>query len=1836
MSSNTPDIERFMETLGKVSGFQALAAVADLKAASLTACNMSAITKYFSKAGSSRSNCIWDGTDCSQRVQALAAASTAAVIPTIDDHGKKFAALVNQEPAFQVPKSKIQDLITPMYAEHINTQIALDGFSTLRQLYTDTSFATFVKGPFFNPFQDQPDNHCALNVLFTYEYFMLGPDFVMPQDITKTSSYEIVQRWQSKLSVSTMAKDQLIALAQSYGYALSGIFSVTGTADAQLSAYVAGLANGNALFPSAGTELGALDSSISQLIEDGKNQTLFSNDTIEAYNQATSFQLWYQWNTDLSANGSFWQIAVMAAEADGVSDGATSAAFAYTVNMIYGGDLVQWAKNNAGQSFINANAQVNNYVVEQHSIFAGSCFSAGTQIMTDQGSKPIEKLSEGTRLLTHAQPQQYGIVSDENVIHRDPKHLFGFNGEREFFTPGHVFFTTTGLRAIVPEIARVENPWLDVGKLQVGHILLHTSDGKKYQHVQIRSIRGRTSQEKYVYGVHLREGLRSYHANGYLVALNYPEITVSSIAAQLQEIPQAQRLRLLSQSGAVIPYLRRFGGQTVLEAIEREAKSPSPLYGGKVQPISRISIRELIMPYILYSKDSMKCLARVELHSGVLRIDSKLCEQASFDGKRLSWSRRINNATWEHAYCTFTKKGFRAEGRLIRSREKLPTYEEVAANFTRFQMIPGVLAKRTGLGKTHHAVKSGAMKKILQANDDDPNFWSWSMQYDPRSFDGSLDPTTWKPSVPCGSVTMDIIDDVVDYDSLTIGLYDQVSDAMLSNCKKILPNADAQNAMDQMQKLYEHIASSSVDSQIYHTFNVLYAQKILQASDEYTTWLQNNPDYLDQKSQPPTTNLHFTGIGMNPSFVIPILFQSLKLTTAIDGSTVTGIFTEFDIYSSGRNGTAHWVGGNHNMSNEILLSDAQAEATQATRATGHFQLAAHTVPEADIIGRLASARLDDDNDLMTQIVQCEYDQNTVNSNVQTLLKNVMAWHMSDSERGLFLGVAKPTNLPAQFTTDLVGSDTAKWLANTYARAYICQVLAQDDSQIRSQYRFTSKEIKNIRYFWTGQGGECLAKSGIYQSLERNLTRYQIRTNYPPVMTAYNSDGGNGGLTISTKLFNNYTNAYGLGAFGNGPSASATTLLTKLTAIMDALDNAASQKYMRKIWTDDTSSQTITVTDTNSNQLTYIVLARKNWPLWHSPYWGNPNVNSNIVANKLEDLWLQDTLQDIVLKLLSNDPSITSPSLIQMGKEIKAWGEQLKGWDAMSPKDQSLLVISSFGSRIRLMMAGLAITFGWIKSGGSWIIAKGQAMAAAWKNGAERIGDVAEEAMEKDNVDPLPPDLPGMTAILGKSLLFLVGAAALGAQIWLLSDTWADADTLKRGQLILGVIGSFNNMAKLGTDAIETILRRKGGALDPAGQSLCARFDQEYGEFLQNESAVLDVDASGVGSAPENLIPETNLAEELNGDDIKPITSEWQMVEGQASDELEAALEASLNAANKAARITKAFTIVRGVLDVLGYLVAIGMAIFMTWQLVENWSKLSTGDRIFQSIQVALALIEGIGAAIMVGLGATAAIASLAVGLGWLSGRAFAASAVATYFAAASIFASVTIVLAVIGLLVMIALFIWEYTKPPPANPVEQWMQNTGKPWADGSSIQAPDMPTTFSMPTTYTMNQSTVQEVQMSFKNTTGADFCGIVALEVELTSGPNPAALFNDGVAFQTGDSTKTSAGYCRLQSSAGSNSQASLNIVQHFVPSGNTGDTKNDVNQVNFQIEGPIKTDPDTGLEAPDLTVLAGETLTLFVYGTVYTDQLTDKKAPTCYVSQTQVWSLDSQEEDVAIRRN
>ncbi|KAI6758743.1 hypothetical protein HG530_010983 [Fusarium avenaceum] len=196
-------------------------------------------------------------------------------------------------------------------------------------------------------------------------------------------------------------------------------------------------------------------------------------------------------------------------------------------------------------------------------------FVAGTVIQTEKGNETIENVAENTRVLTRAgESQQWGVRSDEVVMAPASDFLFSFNGGDPFFTAGQPFYTTTGIRAINPALALRQNPWLEIGRLTIGHVLLRLNATKtSYETEEIKSIMPSQNEGANVYGLHFREGLRSYHANGYLVSLNYPEITGASISHYLRTMPNDVKTKTLQSLQDLKFLFDRFGAGSIIDRL---------------------------------------------------------------------------------------------------------------------------------------------------------------------------------------------------------------------------------------------------------------------------------------------------------------------------------------------------------------------------------------------------------------------------------------------------------------------------------------------------------------------------------------------------------------------------------------------------------------------------------------------------------------------------------------------------------------------------------------------------------------------------------------------------------------------------------------------------------------------------------------------------------------------------------------------------------------------------------------------------------------------------------------------------------------------------------------------------------------------------------------------------------------------------------------------------------------------------------------------------------------------------------------------------------------------
>ncbi|KAK3371086.1 hypothetical protein B0T24DRAFT_531973, partial [Lasiosphaeria ovina] len=572
------DVDKFLADVSNVSALSIDEYSSRLRAAILATPRMGKVSSFFQLSDGDKkygqNDCTFGGVDCKDMVTRLGIATASVVLSKLGD-ARGFNGLADGAEAAKVRDATMQELMPWLFLDHINRALAQGSVKlSLADIRKDDAlvldFKKTLSSAAFNPITGREDHHYAETLLFIYEFFEAGADMKIPTDPSQLKSKEVLAHWSATHPDNSYKTDVklLKKFAGLLGRSSATVFNPTRLASAEISSYLRQLQIAGLLFKPD------ISDTMKQSAEAVLDGTFFDAEYNKAY-QVQGHTLLNSWQEQIddATPSNFWRVGWTSATSDHKYDAMTAADW-------YGDKVFQWVNENSDYNFIKKD-----HIVAKVELYGGTrinphtgdpiptCFAPGTQIMTfNFGTTAIEELREGTQVLTRADPQQWGICSSETVKLPCPERLFGINGEGAFFTAGHPFFTTTGLRAIDPEAARRENPWIEVGTLKIGHQLLRVrqDDTSSYETVEIRTIEALKSEHQFVYGVHLREGLRSYHANGYLVALNYPEITVASVAQALQSFPPQQRLGLLAGLRELAPLLQRFGGSTVLELLERE------------------------------------------------------------------------------------------------------------------------------------------------------------------------------------------------------------------------------------------------------------------------------------------------------------------------------------------------------------------------------------------------------------------------------------------------------------------------------------------------------------------------------------------------------------------------------------------------------------------------------------------------------------------------------------------------------------------------------------------------------------------------------------------------------------------------------------------------------------------------------------------------------------------------------------------------------------------------------------------------------------------------------------------------------------------------------------------------------------------------------------------------------------------------------------------------------------------------------------------------------------------------------------------------------------------
>lgn len=242
----------------------------------------------------------------------------------------------------------------------------------------------------------------------------------------------------------------------------------------------------------------------------------------------------------------------------------------------YGDEVNQWLRNNK---------ELGGFVVgpTNHNVEVGGgcCFAPGTSILLGDGSsKRIEEVQDGDEVLSgHGRIRRR---SEQDVYWRMAPHdyLYGVNDHPPFFTASHPFMTTEGWKAISPQATRRINPDLPVKRLQEGDVLLQVDQTEpfRYREVRVDRITKMPALEAPcmdIHSLHLEQENPGYHANGFLVAMNYPQLREEHFVRAFAGVSEAERVYLRRHFEPLIPFLRRGLGHYVNEIFFRALGDPA-------------------------------------------------------------------------------------------------------------------------------------------------------------------------------------------------------------------------------------------------------------------------------------------------------------------------------------------------------------------------------------------------------------------------------------------------------------------------------------------------------------------------------------------------------------------------------------------------------------------------------------------------------------------------------------------------------------------------------------------------------------------------------------------------------------------------------------------------------------------------------------------------------------------------------------------------------------------------------------------------------------------------------------------------------------------------------------------------------------------------------------------------------------------------------------------------------------------------------------------------------------------------------------------------------------
>ncbi|KAI3005469.1 hypothetical protein CBS147345_7540 [Aspergillus niger] len=643
---------------------------------------------------------------------------------------------------------------------------------------------------------------------------------------------------------------------------------------------------------------------------------------------------------------------------------------------------------------------------------------------------------------------------------------------------------------------------------------------------------------------------------------------------------------------------------------------------------------------------------------------------------------------------------------------------------------------------------------------------------------------------------------------------------------------------------------------------------------------------------------------------------------------------------------------------------------------------------------------------------------------QVLIKSMMFYHMDDDQREDLTGQSKPKDLPLSLGANLP-TDLQKFFREKYAPAFLCQSVMRYE---KYEDNFTDQEKKNMRYWWDGNGDKCLAKSKEYAEINRRASVEAVSQFNADVLDKYFDDNPK---EWACTLYAALKDKGRMLTYLAHPIQGNVNVINRECCILDAL---APSEGLADQWFE------------------YFVGFASERHL-HYPY-----------IDPDEDLagqWLHDSMRDLIQRVLEGDPSVDEDVRKGLEKDIEEF-EKANGLDQTATAEARASNIVEKG----------AIFFGEAKK---WLTAVGKGLAVALQG--TRLFQLAEASFEQVT-KAIGDSLPGIKKLKPLATIGMVAfyVFQLASSLYGLITDWNSMEDAKKAVVILEMIQTVvsgigqardawnkyknRDTATTPEDALDTAALDQGveKSVAKSGGGLAEMSDEVNGEGTFNEIV-------GDHLLPEGPATETNTAEGWNdGRDTPP-----ENVPAGGEEVVE-----KWNVSGNAVKILNAF-------------LGIGLVIAMTFSLVQDWDKLTTGGKIINTIALLSQTLTVILDIVEVGS---------SIGLYTVTG------------VFATVLPVLGAVLAVLGVVMMlINLFVNLFGGSPPPDPVQEFIDHVAKGLVGGFE-NAPPPKLDYTIPSVI-YESGEVTSITIKGENTTN-DEISIPNARIVVNSGSDDVCLFS------------------------------------------------------------------------------------------------------------------------------